>query len=428
MFSLLVIMWSFYTLGTSRFFLENDLAEDVSSSSSFSSSPLSFSSSFSTTLSPSLKLSPSSEGPDNAVNRGVREKLVKFKERNTLWTSKRNESFSLRRSNKMSQADILEELFLSTGGRKTWKADCFDATFVLKRNFTCSRGPPECCWFISYDRDKCCNGQGFVEQLLLYQCGLVGNIPSSLAGLVNLTCLRLDGNNLFGPLPEALKGLPLLVDLDLSGNELSGSISPLSCQVRKFVADKNCFHGDITFMCDSPSLEIITISHNLLNGTLALLSVASNLSTVDFSYNFLRSVPNFPRSIVEIQMRSNGISGVIPLMQLQELPLLMRLDLSHNKLLLPGDLKGQMIPWPRLMRLMLNSNKIRNPIRQIFSISKHLLSHSMFEVNLADNSISGNFPENFVQIQQIVKDIGLIILNLGLPFVLLRWFVFLYFY
>jgi len=251
---------------------------------------------------------------------------------------------------------------------------------------------------------------GDVLKLKLNDCGLVGKIPQSLADLRSLAQLRLDNNSLSGAIPDNLLGSSALVRAEFSRNALRGSLPALGCMVQFFVADMNFLDGDVTFRCNEPALETLSLSHNFLNGTLVNLVTAKQLSKVDLSFNRLCSFPELPVNVVDVQLRSNLFSGLIPLSRLQALQSLMRLDLSHNRLKLPEVLGSDGVIWPRLMRLMLNANLIDNPIRVL--LVNHWLSPSMFEINLAGNKISGNFAQ-ISSIQQRVKELGLIILNLG---------------
>ncbi|KAH6824078.1 Leucine-rich repeat transmembrane protein kinase family protein [Perilla frutescens var. hirtella] len=125
-----------------------------------------------------------------------------------------------------------------------------------------------------------------------------GNIPESIGNLKSLNKLVLSGNNISGSIPRSLGLCKDLQLLDLSRNNLSSSIPDEIGHLQELDIllnmSMNSLTGDIPESFSSFSkLSNMDISHNMLVGSLQLLSNLDNLVSLNVSYNnFSGPVPN----------------------------------------------------------------------------------------------------------------------------------------
>ncbi|GLJ08289.1 hypothetical protein SUGI_0085700 [Cryptomeria japonica] len=108
-----------------------------------------------------------------------------------------------------------------------------------------------------------------LTNLELYDCGLSGQLPPSIANLSRLVTLGLGGNYLTGVMPPSLGNLSALDSLNLAGNKLNGTIpSSISKLVRLTSLDlsSNRLSGHISFSSfdNFTRLENMDLSHNRL--------------------------------------------------------------------------------------------------------------------------------------------------------------------
>lgn len=160
------------------------------------------------------------------------------------------------------------------------------------------------------------DSDGRVSELNLRENNLVGDIPTELRNLRNLTSLNLGLNRLTGGLPPELGQLSNLTSLWLDGNQLSGSIPSELGQLDK--------------------LEILNLGDNDLTGSIPpTLSQLSDLKILDFRDNdFTGGIP--PQlgqltSLERILLDNNRLTGIIP-PELGRLNNLEYLILHHNQL------------------------------------------------------------------------------------------------
>ncbi|XP_030958040.1 receptor-like protein 33 [Quercus lobata] len=227
-------------------------------------------------------------------------------------------------------------------------------------------------------------------------------------------------NNFTGQIPSSLSNLKYLNVIDLSYNKFEGSI-PVSLgnltKVTKIMLQYNNFTGHIPSSLSNPKdLTFINFSHNNFGGfggKIPFLTNLTKLSTVDLSYNQLTSQmcefqPNnslqylrlennrlygsLPSSIsnlvnlIELNIASNDLSGIVEFDESTNLEELETLDVSNNSRFL-GIKSNSNHTFPYLQTLSLSSCNI-------IEFPKFLKSSKYLEnLDLSSNRISNQIPE-----------------------------------
>ena len=173
----------------------------------------------------------------------------------------------------------------------------------------------ECTWYgIHCENDK-------VVAITLTDNNLIGQIPSELFDLTELTTLELSENRLNGSIPSSITQATRLVDLDLSDNQLNGDIPPEVYQLPALETlnlANNQFSGQLSSAISNlTQLREIYLNHNAFTGEIPLeLCSLSNLITVFFQHNsFEGSIPSCIgnlSSLYGLDLSSNMLSGSIP--------------------------------------------------------------------------------------------------------------------
>lgn len=210
---------------------------------------------------------------------------------------------------------------------------------------------------------------GRVRALRLENNHLVGNIPSELGDLSNITSLILDNNNLYGSIPVELGNLSNLRILSLVSDFLSGSIPS------EF---GNLFN-----------LDNLYLHNNQLSGSIPSdLGNLFNLDNLHLHSNQLSgSIPSELgnlSNLTELYLNTNDLSESIP-SELGNLSNLIELSLAGNQL--SGSIPSELGNLSNLNRLSLNANSLSG------SIPWHLgnLANLAF-LTLASNSLTGSIP------------------------------------
>ncbi|KAI3450008.1 hypothetical protein Pfo_006673 [Paulownia fortunei] len=274
-------------------------------------------------------------------------------------------------------------------------------------------------------------------------------LPYWLFNCSNLEFLSLSNNFLYGSISNAIANLSSLRSLDLSTNELSGKIPWQNIQILDL--GNNSFTGPIPVNLGSlSSLVILRLDNNKLTGTfplsfgqlsnlevlvmennmvegyvtenhfanlteLSILSASGNplilrvpedwtppfqLNTIFLSsWNLGAQIPTWfqtQRSIDGLDLSGTGISGDIPTW-FWNLSTISSMNLSHNQLSgkLP-DINGP--NW-----VYLSSNKFSGPLP--------LVSYSVKELDLSNNSFSGDISHMLCTVSNLTN--SLTILHLG---------------
>ncbi|WVZ14420.1 hypothetical protein V8G54_011986 [Vigna mungo] len=161
-----------------------------------------------------------------------------------------------------------------------------------------------------------------LQSLSLYDNLIEGPIPYAFGKVMNsLEILRLHTNKLKGEIPASLGNICKLKILYLNSNSLSGKIS-------SFIQNSS--------RCNSPAIERLDLSNNLIIGKLPNISAFTSLKTLYLSNNQLTG--EVPESIGLLhqlqclQLRENNLGGDINELHLTNLSQLVELDLSDNSL------------------------------------------------------------------------------------------------
>ncbi|KAM3333338.1 hypothetical protein ACQJBY_028432 [Aegilops geniculata] len=130
-----------------------------------------------------------------------------------------------------------------------------------------------------------------MKHLHMNNNSLSGQIPSELSRLSKLLHLLVDTNNLSGPLPQNLAGMLSLKIFQADNNNFSGSSIPAAYNnIRTLLklSLRNCsLQGVIPDLSGIPELGYLDLSWNQLRGSIAVDRLASNITTIILSHNFL---------------------------------------------------------------------------------------------------------------------------------------------
>eukprot|EP00249_Psilotum_nudum_P026969 c34139_g1_i1 orf=664-1884(+) len=217
---------------------------------------------------------------------------------------------------------------------------------------------------------------------------LSGSIPDSVANLKQLETLDLSYNRLTGGIPESVGSLPNLNTLMLCHNSLTGRIpSFVSAHLGHVDLKQNRLDGALPYL--PSSLQFLSLSYNLLSGSLQNIASLYNLVYLDLSFNQLSgSVPYsiFGFKLNSLFLQRNFLSGPL---QLTELVVIPTVDLSFN------TFSGTISPFLAFVQnLYLNNNRFSGAVPQEFvdqlhsaSIQTLFLQHNFLTSFDIDSSI-----------------------------------------
>ncbi|CAN1814775.1 Receptor-like protein 7 [Linum perenne] len=254
--------------------------------------------------------------------------------------------------------------------------------------------------FLSGPLDPSLSNLQSLSSLDLSYNNLSSQVPDSLAELKNLTSLRMSDSRLTGTFPmKIIQSLTKLEDLDLSFNQFLGNIPDHWENIQKLVRLNlrgNSFNGTIPpSLFSIPSLDVITLSDNQLQGQVSEFSV-TNLRFIDLHNNSLEGP--IPRSIFELPslcclfLSSNRFSGRVQLSWFQG----DSLNLSHNNLTVDvsGNNSSTLSDFPQFKELRLASCNLRAfpDLRNQSDLSY---------LDLSNNSINGIIPRSVLESTRI---------------------------
>mmetsp|Transcript_30566 Transcript_30566/g.46902 ORF Transcript_30566/g.46902 Transcript_30566/m.46902 type:complete len:730 (+) Transcript_30566:131-2320(+) len=229
------------------------------------------------------------------------------------------------------------------------EGDSWNSTLnFLSEEHTCSWNAE----FPSVDNEKItvgvdCNEELHVEGVIITGNNLHGSLPREISLLGDLSFLILENNDIFGRIPTEIKVLKRLDDLDLKYNSISGTIPPE--------------------LGELPMLRVLELSNNYLEGPLP--KKFENLE-----------------SLRTLALDSNLLTG--PITVIDEMPDLEYVYLEHN------EFEGIMDKFffnemSKLIQLDLSDNNFKG------HLPDHLLAFDLTVLDVANNELTGIFPENF---------------------------------
>lgn len=284
-----------------------------------------------------------------------------------------------------------------------------------------------------------------LQELLLFENNLSGNLPNQLGHLRNLTSLDLSNNGLSGKVPTGISELTKLTDLLLGFNNLEGTITEMHfsktaslsnlelCDnslsmvfqqswvppFKLTVADfRSCNLGpkfpewlrsqDSMYVLDISNTSIagpiphwfwitfsraghLDLSRNKINGKLSPAMFGKmEASTMDFSGNFLvGSIPKLSPKLGSLDLSLNNLSGPLP--SDFTAPMLSALILFRNSL--SGRIPYTFCHMKEIEFIDLSGNLLEGPFPNCKEQSNtENLTKQLKVLNLNGNNLFGEFP------------------------------------
>uniref|UniRef100_A0ACD5WS90 Uncharacterized protein n=1 Tax=Avena sativa TaxID=4498 RepID=A0ACD5WS90_AVESA len=214
---------------------------------------------------------------------------------------------------------------------------------------------------------------------------IVGEIPTEIANLSNLTHLYLDSNGLKGPVPASLAGLQKLQIIYLSRNQLSGPIPPSLGNLSSllvFEFQRNGLTGSIpASLGDLHLLKSLSLTFNSLTGSIPrTLGKLSSLTALYLNNNLLEGpIPPSVYNLSSLQnfvVQFNNLSGSISDDWGNKFPKLQQLVIDHNQF--HGTIPESLCNASMLEYAQLGANILSGVIPKCFgSNMKRLLAVSL---------------------------------------------------
>ncbi|XVE53129.1 hypothetical protein DITRI_Ditri02bG0179600 [Diplodiscus trichospermus] len=259
---------------------------------------------------------------------------------------------------------------------------------------------------------------------------LEGSLPNHVSELQLLEVFGLSHNSVSGGVPSWLFTLPSLRNLDLSYNKLTGPIEQIQkpSSVKNVDLSFNNIHGPIpNSFFDLVNLTSLDLSSNNLSGVIkpnmlskltsltsiylsnnSLLSLSTSdnhvnysfpqLRVVSFSFCSIRQFPSFFRTsplLIYLDLSHNKISGRISKWEAEGWELLTMLNLSYNFMTnleqLPGKVHGI---------LDLRSNLLQGPI--LSTCFNPQLQYPQWAIYISENKLTGNIPSEICSLSSLV--------------------------
>ncbi|KAL6206250.1 hypothetical protein ACLB2K_023498 [Fragaria x ananassa] len=243
-----------------------------------------------------------------------------------------------------------------------------------------------------------------MESLHLSDCGLEGELPSSLGMLKSLQHLELNSNSFRGSIRESIISnlSSSLKTLHLGGNRFNGSIPESVGQLSQLVSldlSDNSWEGSLT---EAHFINLTSLK-NIALSTSRPVPIIFNLTDYEWIPPFkLQSLimdncrvgPGFPiwlqsqTELSYVQVWNAGISGAIPEEWMSNISSQIEsLDLSYNQI--SGMLPFQ-FNFPYLVYIYFSHNQLDSTIpSSICSIQ------SLYSLALNNNQFSGEFPKEW---------------------------------
>ncbi|CDP11037.1 unnamed protein product [Coffea canephora] len=202
-----------------------------------------------------------------------------------------------------------------------------------------------------------------LESFYMNDCGLFGQIPSSIGNLSNLADLNLSQNALEGTIPPTFGGLLKLQEMELGYNKFQGPCPSELCyllNLGRLSLSSNLLSGRLPSCIGNITslrylyLDSNNLSFNLPSNLWRLRDILElNLSTNSFSGSFSSEIENL-KALIIVDLSVNNFFGDIPT-AIGALQSLQALSLKHNRLqgFIPESMKNMLELHSRKMTVLL---------------------------------------------------------------------------
>lgn len=288
-------------------------------------------------------------------------------------------------------------LFTSPGTAETAPCDVA-ALAALKASVVPSTIPPWSClasW--NFTMDPC-----VIPRREHFTCGVTCSSESRIVGIT------LDPVGYSGQLsPNSFSNLTALRHLDLSNNNFHGHIHELSfaslSSLQTLTLASNSFSGDFassSLFANLTSLFILDISDNNFSGELPdALGRLISLSRLDLSFNSFTGTLSrhgyLPPNIIDLALRGNQLTGILPRSVFEELKYLEVVELAGNKI--SGGVEGWLLRLPSLQQIDLANNSLTHISIDTNDGGGLVGESGVVAVELGFNRIEGLLPVSFAR-------------------------------
>lgn len=234
-----------------------------------------------------------------------------------------------------------------------------------------------------------------LEILSLSYCYLPGPIDL-LGGLLSLSEIRLDGNNLSSPLPRFMANFTNLKVLSAGQSGLYGNFPEKILQMPSLevlnLAGNELLRGALPEFPPDMSLQTLILSGANFSGKLPLsLGNLKNLSTMELTdCNFTGAIPTSVANLTQLvylDLSMNKLGGNISSIDWKRLENLVQLQVGCNSL--GGEIPDSLFALPRLEILRLNDNQFEG---QLPHFPNAAFASALAIIDVGGNRLEGSIP------------------------------------
>ncbi|GMH70677.1 hypothetical protein TL16_g05469 [Triparma laevis f. inornata] len=170
----------------------------------------------------------------------------------------------------------------------------------------------------------------------LQQLQLQGNILSAPLPSSNLQILEVSKNHLSAPLPPDFSTIPVLQSFFAYNNNFSGTLSPTLFYLKNITSvilsgNKN-LKGMLPSELLTPKLENLVIEGCSFTGPLPTTITSPLISFYLAGNSFSSSIPSLPKTIHDVSLAYNQITGSIPSSFFSDTPFINSFEFRQNKI------------------------------------------------------------------------------------------------
>jgi PKD repeat protein len=249
---------------------------------------------------------------------------------------------------------------------------------------------------------SCDNGVMPVSEIRLNDQNLTGFLPSSLGNFKDLKRLFLGRNQIKGSIPDTLNQTCLHI-LWVPGNQLSGSITNTFCSLlflQELNMSDNQLEGNLPSQIGQLNrLKQLNVSQNQLSGSLPRsLDQLILLSDLDIHDNYFSGNIEILQGLCQltkIDISSNQFTGKLSTANISSLPLLRILKLNTNEF--SGEFPYQMAQNNFLLSIDVHDNSLSGNLPQWEATTTYQLN----ALNIRSNAVYGEIPDTIVQLTRL---------------------------